>query len=347
MTLRATRLLTALVAGGLVTGSVLLGAGAASAAPAAGDVVPARCGQTVRAQPGDTVAVTPALGLPFTSPVVAGMAPITQLIGGVLCRVQVDVVEPVAGSVAQAAPPLAPAATRLSGTAGSVLEPGARARATTPARAATPAPLAAPAPAALTPQQAAAAAPAFAPAFGALPTSFLRSASAGPAPGVRYDAGLLLGSAFPGLRAGAPAYLGYDAASAVTTASQVQALPVDGLDKGGVGVPALLAVLALSGVAAFTMRRIVLGRGATPAAPPAAARLAGDAGPRGRADGPGPGARARRPHGRRRPPPPPAGVRGRPGARTGLSRTPSRPVRAAPLRGIPREPTGRAPRRSW
>ena len=71
---------------------------------------------------------------------------------------------------------------------------------------------------------------------------------------------MLLGSAFPGLRAGSPAYLGYDPASAVTTASQVQALPVDALTEGGVGVPALIAVLALSGVAAFAVRRVVLGR---------------------------------------------------------------------------------------
>jgi hypothetical protein len=271
MALRAPRVLTALVAGGLVTGSVLLGAGTALAAPG-GDVVPASCGQTVRAESGDTVRVTPAIGSPIVRQVVAGMDPITQLIGGVLCRVQVDVVAPVASSVARAAPPLAPAASRVSGSSGSALDPSSRARATPRPQAVTPAPAAAPAPVpaaagpALTPQQTAAAAPAFAPAFNALPTSFLRSASAGPAPGLRYDAGLLLGSAFPGLRPGAPAYLGYDPASAVTTASQIQALPVDGLEKGGVGVPALLAVLALSGVAAFAVRRVVLGRGATPAA---------------------------------------------------------------------------------
>jgi hypothetical protein len=274
MALRAPRVLTALVAGGLVTGSVLLGAGTALAAPG-GDVVPASCGQTVRAESGDTVRVTPVIGAPIVRQVVAGMDPITQLIGGVLCRVQVDVVAPVASSVARAAPPLAPAASRVSGSSGSELAPSTRARATPRSQAGAPAPAAAPGPApaaapVLTPQQATAAAPAFAPAFGALPTSFLRSASAGPAPGLRYDAGLLLGSAFPGLRPGAPAYLGYDAASAVTTASQVQALPVDGLEKGGVGVPALLAVLALSGVTAFAVRRVVLGRGVTPPVAPGA-----------------------------------------------------------------------------
>ena len=122
MALRAPRVLTALVAGGLVTGSVLLGAGTALAAPG-GDVVPASCGQTVRAESGDTVRVTPAIGSPIVRQVVAGMDPITQLIGGVLCRVQVDVVAPVASSVARAAPPLAPAASRVSGSSGDISSP--------------------------------------------------------------------------------------------------------------------------------------------------------------------------------------------------------------------------------
>ncbi|GAA4766071.1 hypothetical protein [Actinomycetospora chibensis] len=283
MAVRPPRLLTSLLAGGLVTGSLLLGAGSALAAPAAptaDDVVEARCGQTVRAEEGQTVKVIPTLGLPFEREVRTGMKPIAELVGGVLCRVQVQVVEPVSEQVAQAAPPLRQATEQLSGTTGAVLD--------APRSAATPAPrsrAAVPTPAAaaptFTPQQAAAAAPAFAPAFGALPSSFLKGA-AGPAPGVRaFDPNLLLGSAFPGLRAGSPAYLGYDPASAVTTASQVQALPVDALTEGGVGVPALIAVLALSGVAAFTVRRAVLGRavasspvGGAAAAPVAAAGAA-------------------------------------------------------------------------
>jgi hypothetical protein len=266
MALRAPRLLTAVLAGGLVTGSLLLGAGSALAAPtAAADPVEARCGQTVRAEPGQTVKVIPALGLPFEREVRAGMDPITQLVGGVLCRVQVQVVEPVSEQVAQAAPPLRQATERLDQGAGTVLSPTPRTRATPTTQAAAPVVPAAPT---FTPQQAATAAPAFGPAFGALPSSFLRSAT-GPTPGVRaFDPNLLLGSAFPGLRAGAPAYLGYDPASAVTTASQVQALPVDGLTGGGVGVPALIAVLALSGVAAFTVRRMVLGSPAAAAAAP-------------------------------------------------------------------------------
>lgn len=280
MALRAPRrLLTAVLAGGLVTGSLLLGAGSAIAAPDADDVVEARCGETVRAEPGQTVKVIPELGLPFEREVRRGMEPIRQVLGGVgglLCRVQVQVVEPVSAGVAQAAPPLRQATEELSRGTGAVLDPTPQPRSTAPrAQAATPSAAAAAAVPTLTPQQAAAAAPAFAPAFGALPSSFLRSAS-GPAPGLAtYDPNMLLGSAFPGLRAGAPAYLGYDAASAVTTASQVQALPVDALADGGVGVPALIAVLALSGVAAFTVRRIVLGK-AAPAAPVAAPEPAED-----------------------------------------------------------------------
>ncbi len=263
MAVRPSRLLTSLIAGGLVTGSLLLGAGSALAAPAADDVVEARCGETVRAEEGQTVKIIPTLGLPFEREVRTGMKPITQLVGGILCRVQVQVVEPVSEQVAQAAPPLRQATEQLSGATGAVLDAPRSAATTAPrSRAAVPTPAAA-APT-FTPQQAAAAAPAFAPAFGALPSSFLKGA-AGPAPGVRaFDPNLLLGSAFPGLRAGSPAYLGYDPASAVTTASQVQALPVDALTEGGVGVPALIAVLALSGVAAFTVRRVVLGRAVTP-----------------------------------------------------------------------------------
>ena len=266
--------------------------------PPADDVVEARCGQTVRAEEGQTVKVIPTLGLPFEREVRTGMKPITQLVGGILCRVQVQVVEPVSEQVAQAAPPLRQATEQLSGTTGAVLDaPRSAATATPRSRAAVPTPAAA-APT-FTPQQAAAAAPAFAPAFGALPSSFLKGA-AGPAPGLRaFDPNLLLGSAFPGLRAGSPAYLGYDPASAVTTASQVQALPVDALTEGGVGVPALIAVLALSGVAAFTVRRVVLGRAAASSSVGGAAAAPVADAERGRGRGDGRGGRGPR-RGRRR-----------------------------------------------
>jgi hypothetical protein len=127
------------------------------------------------------------------------------------------------------------------------------------------------APAPLAPTPIAASAPAFAPSFNSLPSSFLGAATPGassaglPATAPSYDASQLLGSAFPGLKAGAPAYLGYDPASAVTTASQVQALPVDGMSKG-MGVPVMLAVLALAGVAAFVVRALVLRRTAAASA---------------------------------------------------------------------------------
>ncbi|WP_433784550.1 hypothetical protein ACQPX6_30295 [Actinomycetospora sp. CA-101289] len=259
-----------------MTGSLLLGAGSALAAPSSDDVVEARCGQTVRAEPGQQVKVIPDLGLPIVRVVTRGMDPITATLGGILCRVQVTVVEPVTTRVAEAAPPLRQATEELREGTGAVLSPSARPRASLLPRSSVAPAAPAPAAPALTPQQAAAAAPAFAPAFSALPSSFLRSAS-GPAPGVAaYDPNMLLGSAFPGLRAGAPAYLGYDAASAVTTASQVQALPVDGLTGGGVGVPALIAVLVLSGVAAFAVRRIVLGTAGVGARTPAPAASEAD-----------------------------------------------------------------------
>jgi hypothetical protein len=288
MVLRPPRLLTSLLAGGLVTGSLLLGAGAAIAAPSSDDVVEARCGQTVRAEPGQQVKVIPDLGVPIVREVTQGMDPITATLGGILCRVQVTVVEPVTTRVAEAAPPLRQATEELREGTGAVLAPSSRPKASATPRSQV-APVATPAATApaMTPQQAAAAAPAFAPAFSALPSSFLRSA-AGPAPGVAaYDPNMLLGSAFPGLRAGAPAYLGYDAASAVTTASQVQALPVDGLTNGGVGVPALIAVLVLSGVAAFAVRRIVLGAAGVGvrAAAPAPVVPAPEVDERGEADG--------------------------------------------------------------
>ncbi|MCD2186432.1 hypothetical protein [Actinomycetospora soli] len=273
---RFSRLVSVAAAGGVLTGSLLLGGGAALAAPAApaapGDVVPARCGQTVQASPGDTVQVTPTLGAPFLVPITSAAGPlqsITRPLTGLLCRVQVQLVEPVATAAAAAVPPAAPLASAVANGSRAALDPqsaqpSAAAASPTAAAAAAPAapvaPMVAPAPA-LPP--AALAAPAFAPAFTGLPSSFLGTPAAGSAPAglPAYDPGQLLGSAFPGLKAGAPAYLGYDPASAVTTASQVQALPVDGL-SGGMGVPVMLAVLALAGVAAFVVRSMVLRRAA-------------------------------------------------------------------------------------
>jgi hypothetical protein len=275
---RFSRLVSVAAAGGVLTGSLLFGAGVAMAAPtpaAGGQVVPAQCGQSVQASPGDTVKVTPLLGLPMMVPITSAAGPlqsINQSIAGSLCQVQVQLVQPATTAVAAAAPALKPATdtvekgsrTALGGQAPAA-SPAAQAPAAAPQAAAAPLPAVAPAP--LAPAALAASAPAFAPSFNTLPSSFLGASAPASAPGglPTYDAGQLLGSSFPGLKAGAPAYLGYDPASAVTTASQVQALPVDGM-SGGMGVPVMLAVLALAGVAAFVVRSIVLRRATSSAA---------------------------------------------------------------------------------
>lgn len=281
--LLGTRFVSALAAGGILTGSLLLGGGTALAqtsptypepAPT-GNTVPAQCGDSVTATAGDQVLVTPLLGVPFTRMATAGMDPITKTLGGVLCQVDVSVVAPAGTMLTQVAPePLKSSVGTVTGTASSALRPVTQAP--PPAMTAPAAPMVAPAPMAtplaapmpaMTPQQLAAGAPMFAPAFASLPAGFLASATAPSAglpaiapAGRMMDPAALFGSSFPGLRAGAPAYLGYDPASAVTTASQVQALPVDGLPAaGGIGLPVLIAVLGLAGVAAFAVRRSVLG----------------------------------------------------------------------------------------
>lgn len=280
---RFSRLVSAVAAGGVLTGALLVGGGVASAA--SGETIDASCGDTVTASPGDTVRVKPLLGAAILVPITdaAPLQPITRTLAGVLCQVQVKVLLPVTSQVAKAAPPLKPVTDAVSGAGGAVLDPkpapasASRQAAATPApQAVTPVPAAPPA---MSPAAIAAAAPAFAPAFTALPSSFVGAAAPVASPGGlrTYDAGALFGSAFPGLRAGAPAYLGYDPASAVTTASQVQALPVDGL-SGGLGVPVMLAVLAMAGVAAFVVRAMVLRRAAAAVARAEGAASSGPAG---------------------------------------------------------------------
>ncbi len=284
MRARFSRLVSVTAAGGVLTGSLLLGGGMALAAPAVptapaagGQVVPAQCGTTVAARPGDTVEVTPLLGLPIDVPITNAAGPlqsITQTIAGSLCQVQVQLVGPVTTAAAAAAPALQPATSVVEQGSSAALGGPAPAAAPAPAPAAAPVapPAVAPAPVApapLAPTPIAPSAPVFAPPLNSLPSSLGASpgsAFAGLPASAPYDASQLLGSAFPGLKAGAPAYLGYDPASAVTTASQVQALPVDGMSKG-MGVPVMLAVLALAGVAAFVVRAMVLRRAAAAAAP--------------------------------------------------------------------------------
>ncbi|NMO93481.1 hypothetical protein [Actinomycetospora sp. TBRC 11914] len=294
---RFSRLVSVAAAGGVLTGSLLLGGGMALAAPTAptptagGQVVPAACGTTVAARPGDTVQVTPLLGLPFNVPIGSSAGPlqsISQSVAGSLCQVQVQLVQPVTTAVAAAAPALQPVTGAVEQGSRTALGGSAPQSAAAPAQAPAAAPAAvapaAPAPMATTPLAPSALAtpsPAFAPSFNSLPSSFLGSASPSAGSGLTtgapsYDAGQLLGSAFPGLKAGAPAYLGYDPASAVTTASQVQALPVDGMSKG-MGVPVMLAVLALAGVAAFVVRALVLRRTAAASAAAQAEPVADEA----------------------------------------------------------------------
>ena len=284
MAQRFTRLLSVVAAGGVLSATLLAGAGAATAAPTlATKAVSASCGDSVTVQKGDTVTVTGLLGK-TVSKVVSSSGTVGGVLGGVLCQVRVTVVQPVASAAASAVPPLKPVTGAAAGAPGSVLAPGASGSgsgsgaapttdaAPAPSSAATANPSAAPtssaAPApAVDPQVAAAMAPAFAPLFATLPASFLSSAlTTGSGAtvasfGGAYDAGMLFGSAFPALRAGVPFSAGYDAANAVTSTSQLQALPVDGLGRG-LGVPVVLAVLLLSGMAAFAVRRMVLGRAA-------------------------------------------------------------------------------------
>jgi hypothetical protein len=301
---RFSRLVSVAAAGGVLTGSLLLGGGMALAAPTApaagGQVVPAACGTTVAARPGDTVQVRPLLGLPINVPIGSAAGPlqsITQTIAGSLCQVQVQLVQPVTARVTQAAPQLAPVSGAVEQGSRAVLggpAPAPQAAAQAPAAAAAPRAVApaATAPTALSPTALAASAPAFAPSFNnSLPSSFLGGFSPSSMPGglsssaPSYDASQLLGSAFPGLKSGAPTSLGYDPASAVTTASQVQALPADG-SSGGMGVPVMLAVLALAGVAAFVVRAMVLRRAAAAAVSGSAAGST-DTDPTGDLDGAG------------------------------------------------------------
>ena len=109
---RFSRVVSVAAAGGVLTGSLLIGGGVALAAPAAGgQVIPAQCGQTVSAKPGDTVKVTPLLGVPLVVPITTAAGPlqsIDQTIAGSLCEVQVQLIQPVTAQVAAAAPAAKP-----------------------------------------------------------------------------------------------------------------------------------------------------------------------------------------------------------------------------------------------
>jgi hypothetical protein len=243
---------TAAVAGGLLAGSVALGAGVASAAPAPSRVVPASCGQTVSALPGDTVRVKPRFGA--TQDYVVGGTGTTRIPSTLErpdCEVDVQVRAPATAPAPMAAYPMAvyPAA------------PAAAPAAVAPAAAPVPA---APVPAA----RAAAPAPvAPVPASGRAATS--RASRAAGAPASSVTDGLAPGAALPAIPSlplGAPMAPAAPAAAPAAPDAQVLATrntaaltPAD--DSHGLGVPVLIALIAGTGVAAFGVRMVMLRRG--------------------------------------------------------------------------------------
>jgi hypothetical protein len=245
---------TAAVAGGLLAGSVALGAGVASAAPAPSRVVPASCGQTVSALQGDTVRVKPRIGA--TEDYVVGGTGTTRIPSTLErpnCEVDVQVRAPATAPAPMAAYPMA-------------------AYPVAPAPVAA-APAAAPVPAAPVPAaRAAAPAPvAPVPASGRAATSRATRDSGAPASSVAD--GLALPAALPpvpSLPLGAPMAPAPPAAAPAAPDAQVLATrntaaltPAD--DSHGLGVPILVALIAGTGVAAFGVRMLVMRRRSTPA----------------------------------------------------------------------------------
>jgi hypothetical protein len=246
---------TAAVAGGLLAGSVALGAGVASAAPAPSRVVPASCGQTVSALQGDTVRVKPKFGA--TQDYVVGGTGTTRIPSTLErpdCEVDVQVRAPATAPAPMAAYPMA-------------------AYPVAPAPMAAAPVAAAPVPAAPVPvARAAAPAPAApVPASGRTATSPATRGSGAPASSVAD--GLALPAALPpvpSLPLGAPMAPAPPAAAPAAPDAQVLATrntaaltPAD--DSHGLGVPILVALIAGTGVAAFGVRMLVMRRRSTPA----------------------------------------------------------------------------------
>jgi hypothetical protein len=250
---------TAAVAGGLLAGSVALGAGVASAAPAPSRVVPASCGQTVSALPGDTVRVKPKFGA--TQDYVVGGTGTTRIPSTLErpdCEVDVQVRAPAAAPAPMAAYPMAayPVAPAPMAAAPVAPAPAAAPVAAAPvpaARAAAPAP-AAPVPAA------------------GRSTASRASRGTGTAASSVTD-GLAPGAALPAIPSlplGAPMAPAPPAAAPAAPDAQVLATrntaaltPAD--DSHGLGVPVLIALIAGTGVAAFGVRMVMLRRGSTAA----------------------------------------------------------------------------------
>ncbi|HEY2224168.1 hypothetical protein [Actinomycetospora sp.] len=247
---------TAAVAGGLLVGTVALGEGVASAAPAPSRVVPASCGQTVTAMSGDTVRVKPRVGVPqdYTmsgSPGTATRIPSSMQRPG--CEVDVQMAGP-ATAAAPVAAPMVAAPMAAPGTAPIAGAPAA-------------APGAAGAPVAAAPRA-------------ALPAPAARGAAAAPggrsaartAPGSRAAtpsaAGDLLAAPAPAALVPAAPGLGAPVAAPLPAAPDAQVVPTGNAsalppadDSHGLGVPVLIALIAGAGVAAFGVRMLMLRRG--------------------------------------------------------------------------------------
>ncbi len=268
MVLVARLVTTAAAAGGLLLGSVALGGGLASAAPAPTALVPASCGQTVSAMPGDTVRVTPRVGVPEDY-VVGGSPGTTARIPSTMTRPMCDVsvrmlappmvyapapvaAAPMAAAPVAAAPAAAPGAPVAPGAA---VAPGSRLAPVAPAAPAPAAPrAAAPTPAAGAAHSSGTATSSSAGSLGQASAPFSPSAPLSPAS--------LLAPPAPA----APAVLAppADPAANVVSASNNSALPPAD-SSGGMGVPVLIALIAGTGVAALGVRMFLMRRGSTPA----------------------------------------------------------------------------------
>ncbi len=270
MALVARLVTTTALAGGMLAGSLALGAGLASAAPAPTGLIPASCGQTVSALPGDTVRITPRVGVPEDY-VVGGSPGTTTKIPSSMSRPMCqDVTVRMLAPAMVAAPAMVPMAAAPAAAPGAVapaaVAPGAAATPIVPAAPVAPA---APAALAAAPRAAAPAPAAKAPKVRTATPSSEGALAPLPAGLPAGSAAGLLGAPLP---PAAPAPPAADPASHVVAASDRSALgPED--SSGGLGVPVLIALVAGTGVAAFGVRMLLVRRGAGAGA--AAAHAAG------------------------------------------------------------------------
>ncbi|RZQ65062.1 hypothetical protein [Amycolatopsis suaedae] len=261
--------------------ALVLAGSAALAAPAAhaADTHYAKCGGSVTAKPGDKVVAQTLLG-PLDLGIVNAATTLLSGVLGTLCKVTVTVVDTVVAPIPVVGGPAADAVngtvSGLTGAAGQALNPGQQ----QPAPGTKPPaqnPGQQPGNPGTQPQQPLIPGPnspvlgGSAPTFAGLPTNFstgfspmrdysnIPMATAGlfsPSPGVRY------GGQVPGY---APEFgiLGQDQPKpddGVRNAGSAEAVAAPAGSGGGVGLPTLIAVLALSGVTAGLVRTWVLRR---------------------------------------------------------------------------------------